>query len=50
MMKETTRKNLIKIVKKWFDESINKKGVNESDLEIMFMLMCDFKSLIRCDS
>ena len=29
---------------------MNKKGVNESDLETIFMLVYDFKSIIRCDS
>ena len=50
MTRETTRKYLIKIVKNWLDKSINEKGVNESELELMFVLTHDFKSIVRCDS
>ena len=50
MMKETSRKDLIKIVTSWLNKNNNKKGANESELEIMFMLIYDFKSVIRCDS
>ena len=49
-MKETTRKYLIKIVTTWLKKNNNKRGANESELEIMFMLTYDFKSIIRCDS
>ena len=50
MMKETTRKDLIKIVKTWLRKNVNKKGVNESYLEIISMSVYDFKSIVRCDS
>ena len=42
MMKETTRKDLIKIVATWLKKNNNKRGANESELEIMFMLTYDF--------
>ena len=35
MMKEATRKDLIKIVKTWLTKDVNKKGVNKSELEII---------------
>ena len=49
MTKETTRKDLIKIVKNWLDKSGNKKEVTRSELEIIFMSTHDFKSIIRYD-
>ena len=50
MIKETTIKDLIKIVTTWQSKNVNKKGANKSELEIIFMLVYDFKSIIRCDS
>jgi len=50
MMKETSRKDLIKIVTNWLEKNKKKSGVNESELEIIFMLIYDFKSIIRNDS
>lgn len=49
-MKEAFRKDLIKIVTNWLEKNEDKRGVNESELEIMFMLIYDFKSIIRNDS
>ena len=50
MKKETSRKDLIRVATKWLKESSETSNANKSDLEIILMLMHDFKSLIRCDS
>ena len=50
MIKEKSRKDLIKIIEDWLQRISKTSKVNEIDLEIMFVLTCEFKSIIRYDS
>ena len=50
MIKETSRKVYNKIVETWLTTTSTTSKVDESDLEIIFMLMCDSKSIMRCDA
>ena len=50
MAKETTRKYFMKIVETWLKNTSETYEVDESELEIMCMLIYDSKSIIRCDA
>ena len=50
LKKDINRKDLMRIVETWLDLTKKEGSANESDLEIIWMIINDFKSLVRCDS
>ena len=50
MTKESSIKYIIKITEKWLEKSSKTSKVNESDLQIIIMLACDYESIMSCYS